>query len=277
MSAKPPTISVVVPVYNDEPYVKACLGALQAQTVTPHEILFVDNNCTDGSMAIARRYKNVKILHEPKQGLSYARNTGLNMATGDILLRIDADTVLPPTYIEHLQQLAVAHPDVAGFSGYGVSRYEFIPKISLLWAWSYFAFTKAYLAYPVLWGANMAIRKQYWHKAKKYLINNDMAVHEDQDVSLAIASVGGRVLVTKQLTVSVQMKAMFEYARYRKYGLMLQLLKRLDKEHPRYQLATRVPPLAWPKRALYWVATVWAVYAFYLVTFAYELMRKLRR
>lgn len=269
-----PKVSVIIPVYNDERYMRDCLNALQAQTIKPYEVFVVDNNCSDNSIKIATEFSFVEVIHEAKQGLSFARNAGFNAANGDILLRIDADTILPPNYIESLQNLAMTHHDVAGFTGYGISRYEFIPNISILWSWCYFTFTKAYLGHPMLWGANMAIRKKYWARMKEYLINNDMAVHEDQDASLALASVGGTIVISRDLTVSVQMKAMLQYSRYRKYGLMLQLLKRLDKEHPRYRLSTRLPMVQWWLRVTYWLLTVWAVYGFYLVTFAYALFSK---
>lgn len=276
MAHTSPTISVIIPVYNDECYLRDCLDALQVQLVPPHEVMVVDNNCTDDSIRIAQEYPFVTIIREKRQGLSYARNAGFAAAKGDIILRIDADTTLPARYIQTLQAVAATNPSVAGFTGYGISRYEFIPKISMLWSWCYFTFTKGYLGHPMMWGANMAIRKKYWVQLNPYLINNDMAVHEDQDASLALASVGGDILVTRQLTVSVQMKAMLQYAHYRKYGLMLQLLKRLDKEHQRYHLPTRLPRSSWLLRIFYWLLTVWAVYGFYLVTFAYSLYTKVK-
>ncbi len=275
MAKKYPSVSAVVPVYNDQRYMRDCLDALQRQTIQPLEVIVIDNNCTDTSIQIAKQYSFVTVIREKRQGLSFARNAGFKAAHGEIILRIDADTVLPPRYIETLQGVSYNNPAIAGFTGYGISRYEFIPKISILWSWCYFAFTKGYLGYPVLWGANMAIRKKYWNRLEPYLINNDMAVHEDQDASLALASIGGKVMVVRQLTVSVQMKAMLQYARYRKYGLMLQLLKRLDKEHPRHHLPTRLPKLSPLRRSIYWLATVWAVYGYYLVTFAYGLYVKL--
>ena len=269
------SVSVVLPVYNGEQYMRDCLDAIAVQTIPPVEVIVVDNNCTDTSIQIAKQYSFVRVLREKRQGLSHARNAGCAAASGDIIVRIDADTVIPSHYIERLTTLAQKQPITAGFTGYGVSRYEFIPKISLIWSWCYFTFAHAYLGHPVLWGANMAIRKRYWQALAPYLINNDVAVHEDQDVSLALASVGGTVCVSHHLTVSVQMEAMLHYARYRKYGLMLQLLKRLDKEHQRAQLPTRLPKTVWWRRGLYWLATAWGAYGFYLVTFMYALYRRL--
>lgn len=269
------SVSVVVPVYNDATYIKDCIDALMLQSVAPNEIIVVDNNCSDNSIKIAKLYRKVKIIKERRQGLSFARNAGFNVAHGDLLLRIDADTILPHDYVAILITLANKFPKIVGFTGYGISRYEFLPKISLPWSWVYFKFSHAYLGYPMLWGANMAIRRDIWAKTKPLLLNNDLAVHEDQDLSLAIASVGGTVRHFRELTVSVYMQKLLEYQQYRKYGLMLHLLKVLDMQHYRYRLPTRLPKTPMIKRALFWLLTAWSVYAFYLVTMVYWLKKRL--
>lgn len=276
MNTTTPTVSVIIPVYNGELYMRDCLAAVLAQTTPAKEVIVVDNNCTDGSMRIARQFKRVTIVKEKRQGQSFARNTGYDVATGDIFLRIDTDTILPNDHIETLVRLATQYPNIAGFTGYGISRYEFIPKLSIPWSWGYFTFTHAYLGYPQLWGANIAIRRSYWKKLHPWLINDDTAVHEDQDLTLALVSVGGRVKITRELTVSVQMEGLLHFSKYRKYGHMLQLLKELDKEHERYNLATRLPKTNILKRLVYWLASVWGVYLFYGVTFIYSVYCRLK-
>ena len=64
------------------------------QQVPADEVVVVDNNSTDRSMDIARQY-NMRIVQEPKQGMIYARNRGFDEANGDVIIRIDGDTVLP--------------------------------------------------------------------------------------------------------------------------------------------------------------------------------------
>lgn len=271
------TISIIIPAHNEADYIADCLNAIRQQTIQPTEIIVINNNSTDKTVTIAKSYKEVRVIQEPRQGQSFARNAGFAAASGDIIVRIDADTILPITYLQTLRDLVHEHPDIAGFTGYGMSRYEFIPQLSLIWSWGYFLYTKAYFGYPMLWGANMAVRAEHWRKLEPLLINDDIAIHEDQDASLALASVGGKVLITRRLTVSVQMESMLHYVRYRKYVLMMYMLKLLDREHPRFCSKQRITRLPIWRRALYWASTVLAVYGFYLVTFIYAVYRRLLR
>ena len=88
------TISVVIPFYNAERYMAACLGALQDQRYPRdrYEIIAVNNNSRDASLDISRRFNHVvRILHEPKQGAYAARNTGIRAAKGKVIAFTDPD------------------------------------------------------------------------------------------------------------------------------------------------------------------------------------------
>ena len=264
-----PKISVIIPVYNDEQYMFDCLTALQQQVQKPFEIIVVDNNCTDASMVITKRFKNVKIIREQKQGLSYARNAGFSIATGDVLVRIDADTIVPPSYIGSVQDyfMQSAHGAV---TGYGVSRFELISNMSMLWAWFYFAYTEAYLGYSVLFGANNAFRRKYWKQIEPLLINDDAKVHEDQDISLALASIGVASKCNRSLTVSVDMASIQNYDIFRNYLERLRNIKHLDAIHHRSKLPTRRKKSLFIKRASLWALSAWTVYAYLTLLFLYS-------
>ena len=95
-STKSPKVSVIVPCYNVEPYIGECLNSLVLQTIQDIEILVVDNNSTDGTKEIVLEFaaKNpgkIKTLHEPKQGISHARNLGLSRARGEYVGFVDGD------------------------------------------------------------------------------------------------------------------------------------------------------------------------------------------
>jgi glycosyltransferase involved in cell wall biosynthesis len=96
-------VSLVIPVYNEESYLALCLDAIAQQTVRPFEVIVVDNNSTDGTAAVARRYSFVTLLHEPRQGVAYARDCGFNASRGDIIGRTDGDTILARNWVERLQ------------------------------------------------------------------------------------------------------------------------------------------------------------------------------
>ncbi|MGY1691167.1 bifunctional glycosyltransferase/CDP-glycerol:glycerophosphate glycerophosphotransferase [Geodermatophilus sp. SYSU D01105] len=90
-----PKVSIVVPVYNVEPYLGSCLWSISHQTYRNIEIVVVDDGSTDGSLAVAerarRRDRRIRIVQQPNGGLSSARNTGIAAATGEYLAFVDSD------------------------------------------------------------------------------------------------------------------------------------------------------------------------------------------
>src|SRR4051794_31338179 len=101
-----PRISVVVPIYNVEDYLGACLDSLAAQTYEDFEAVLVDDGSTDSSPLIARDYAagdgRFKVVTRPNGGLSAARNTGSEHATGEFLAFADSDDLLPDNAYELL-------------------------------------------------------------------------------------------------------------------------------------------------------------------------------
>nr|MDQ2973765.1 glycosyltransferase [bacterium] len=66
------TLSLVIPVYNEEYNIKRCLTAIAGQTIMPDEVIVVDNNCVDKTIEIAKSFGFVTVVKEPKQGRTYA-------------------------------------------------------------------------------------------------------------------------------------------------------------------------------------------------------------
>lgn len=91
-------ISVIVPVYNAEKYLRRCVGSILAQTFTDFELLLVDDGSTDASGAICDEYASadarVRVFHKPNGGVSSARNLGLDNARGEWIAFADADDYL---------------------------------------------------------------------------------------------------------------------------------------------------------------------------------------
>src|SRR5579872_3742862 len=99
------TISLVIPAFNEQRHLGACLEAALNQRLPFDEIIVVDNNSTDATIDVATRFPEVTLLREPRQGVVHARNTGFNAAHGEIIARIDADTLLPPDWSAAVQQV----------------------------------------------------------------------------------------------------------------------------------------------------------------------------
>ena len=99
-------ISVIVPVYNVEKYVKECIDSILSQSYKNLEILLIDDGSTDNSGKICDRYseldKRIKVVHKNNGGLSDARNAGLNIAKGNFVTFIDSDDIISDDYIESL-------------------------------------------------------------------------------------------------------------------------------------------------------------------------------
>ena len=92
-----PLVSVVVPVYNVEGFLREALDSLFAQDYEPFEVVVVDDGSTDGSGTIARSYPEVRYLRQENQGPAAARNAGIAAARGEIVAFADADDVQLPT------------------------------------------------------------------------------------------------------------------------------------------------------------------------------------
>lgn len=101
-----PLISVIIPVYKVEPYLRRCIDSVINQTYTNLEIILVDDGSPDNSPAIcddyAQKDNRVKVIHKENGGLSSARNAGINVAIGEFLSFIDSDDWIHPNYIETL-------------------------------------------------------------------------------------------------------------------------------------------------------------------------------
>ena len=100
-AANAPILSVLIPVYNVEPYLKECLDSVVRQTMKELEIICVDDGSTDGSLTILEEYaKNdarFKVIHKEKnEGLLLARKTAVNAASGAYLLFVDSDDYIGP-------------------------------------------------------------------------------------------------------------------------------------------------------------------------------------
>lgn len=104
--SKRPQISVIIPVYNVEPYLKECLQSIVAQTFSPLEVVLVNDGSADGSGDICKRflaqYPNWIYIEQTNQGVASARKKGLAHAYGEYLAFVDSDDVLSPNYFSAL-------------------------------------------------------------------------------------------------------------------------------------------------------------------------------
>ncbi|MBO6061717.1 MAG: glycosyltransferase, partial [Clostridia bacterium] len=101
-----PTISVIVPVYKVEQYLDACICSILAQTYRDFELILVDDGSPDRCGEICDGYAlkdpRVRVIHQENQGLSGARNSGMDIAQGEYIAFVDSDDLIVPRFLEIL-------------------------------------------------------------------------------------------------------------------------------------------------------------------------------
>ena len=101
-------ISVIVPIYKVEPYLRKCVDSILAQTYRNLEVILVDDGSPDGCPAICDEYATsdarVKVIHKENSGASSARNAGMDVASGDYLMFVDSDDWIDSDYIYDMQK-----------------------------------------------------------------------------------------------------------------------------------------------------------------------------
>ena len=126
-----PKVSVIVPVYNVEQYIKRCINSIYAQIYAAHEVICVNDGSTDGSLEVLQRlaigHPSLKIINQANKGLGGARNTGVEHATGDYIWFVDSDDWIEPDSLSSLARLIIEnpYPDIVLFDVYktdGVER-----------------------------------------------------------------------------------------------------------------------------------------------------------
>ena len=196
-------LSIVIPVYNEARALDACLQSIADQLDAPFEVIVVDNNSSDSSVSVASNYAFVRVLKENQQGVTHARNTGFNAASGEIIGRIDADTILPNDWTIKIMSIFNNSPDVAAVSG-SPDYYDFALSNT---ANTIDYYLRNYLSKKLgntnfLWGANMAIRRSAWRKVRSALCN-EKYMHEDFDLAIHLQEQEHKVLYESSIIAGV--------------------------------------------------------------------------
>ena len=104
-------ISVIVPVYNMEKYLKGCVDSIRAQTYSQLEIILIDDGSSDSSGKIcdklAQKDARIRVIHKENSGISDCRNLGVSQAGGRFVTFVDADDVVTEKYVEHLTEALI--------------------------------------------------------------------------------------------------------------------------------------------------------------------------
>jgi len=134
-----PLVSVIVPVYNTEKYLKECLDSVVNQTLKNIEIICVDDGSTDSSANILDQYaandNRVRVIHKKNTGYGHSMNIGMDAATGEYLAIVESDDYIEPEMLETLYHIAVREnvdivkADFAHVYGDGDNRFKQVCKL----------------------------------------------------------------------------------------------------------------------------------------------------
>jgi len=195
------TLSIVIPAYNEEDQLAACLTAIGGQIEPPDEVIVVDNNSSDNTAKIAKSYPFVRVVSEKNQGLRFARNRGMAEAKGEIIGRIDADTHLTPDWCGAVRR---QFEDQTISASTGPCYYHDMPikdtglKVDHFIRKTLFYVDKS----PLLYGSNMVVRKSAWDEILGSLCT-DGEFFEDYDVTIHLREHGHRIAFNPAQIVGV--------------------------------------------------------------------------
>jgi amino acid adenylation domain-containing protein len=114
-------VSVIIPTYNSSKFLPEAIESVLNQTYSNVEIVVVDDGSIDDTKSVCYRYPTVKYIYQQNQGVSVARNTGINISNGEYLLFLDSDDCIFPQAVEIGVNCINAHPEV----GFVFGRYEY--------------------------------------------------------------------------------------------------------------------------------------------------------
>lgn len=182
------SISVVIPVYNDAAMLRECLSALASQSRPADEIVVVNNGSTDDSAEVARE-GGARVVTEPVRGILAATTAGFDAAMGDILARLDADSLPPRDWLERVESTLGSLAEPAALTGPG-DFYGARPVVCWLgrelYLGGYFRVVGAYLGHPPLFGSNMALDSRLWARIRPLVDPTIPDVHDDLYLSFRI-------------------------------------------------------------------------------------------
>lgn len=201
------TLTIVIPVYNEQQRIETCLEAIARQTVMPEEVIVVDNGSTDATKSIASRFRFVTLVDEPRRGISYSRDKGFDSARCQLIARIDADTIVPADWVQRIKLFY----DRSGWqkvalTGGAVFRNMPLPRFSG-WLQNQLAFRLNWLAlgHHIVWGSNMVIPVDAWGRIRSSVCHQ-LYIHEDIDLAIHLHKKGVGIVFDPRFLVSAELK-----------------------------------------------------------------------
>lgn len=243
MKQKFAAISVVFPALNEEQNIANCLTALLNQTIKPKQIIFVNHNSTDNTLAIATTFRpqfktaNIEfiIITETKKGIANARNAGFNRATQPIIASTDSDCIPKENWIQSIDEYFKKN-DVVACAGKTI-HYDAIPLWKEITKNGYYNVIYKFLYlcigfHPMTTG-NCAILKSAFETAGKF-DHTIVSIDGLDDIDLAARlSLVGAVKYNKHMIVESSFRRYSEFKKalrstYRRFWALVAIKRKFD-------------------------------------------------
>jgi len=188
---KKPLISVVIPAYNEENYIEVCLESVLAQDFpkNDYEVIVVDNNSTDNTASLVKkRFPQVRLVNEKKQGVVFARIKGVAEAKGEIIAFIDADSIAPKNWLAKINK---GYADKRTVAVGGTLIYE--PKKGFI-AQTERVINFFYHLSKIPPGTNFSFKKEAYQKIGGF--SQKINMNEDLYLALTLKKIG-KIIILK--------------------------------------------------------------------------------
>jgi len=191
-------ISVVIPAYNEENYIGACLKSVLREARccgAEAEVLVVNNASTDRTREVACRYPGVRVVDEPCKGLSSARNRGYLESRGELVVNVDADCIMPRGYLAQVIRSFRTDRRLALLTG--PFFYYYLPQVSQIVTIIFYLFQfvpntigqRILKVGAVAQGGNFTARRSALQKVGGY--DTSLTFYgEDTDIAIRLSRVG---------------------------------------------------------------------------------------
>lgn len=221
-------VSVIIPVYNMEQYLRETLDSVFASDYPHFEVIVMDDGSSDGSLRIAQEYasgdRRVRIYTQPNRGVCVARNHAISLAHGTYILPVDADNRISSTYISHAVAVMEQDPEVKVVC----PRTEFIGKRS--GEWKLPPFSLHLLARKNMIDTCALYRKSDWERIGGYC--EDIIAREDWEFWISMLKDGGKVVRLPQIELYYRVRSGSK--RIRDRSLKSHVIRVLNSRHAEF-------------------------------------------
>ena len=189
-----PLISIVVPLYNKERFIKETLDSVFNQSFTDYEIIIVNDGSTDSSVFIVNAIEDqrITVLSNQNKGVSHARNFGISKANSDLIALLDGDDLWEPNHLENLYNLYEKFPDCGLYATAYNKKYFNGEKIKASYnglAKEYFGIIEDYFSASIkdgiVWTSAVLIPMKTFKKVGVF--DEEMRSGQDTDLWIRIA------------------------------------------------------------------------------------------